>query len=92
MSHNLVVIMVIRKGQGTDKTATPDRTSRYLQVKNLEEASACCTAYIRENNLPETNWVGGYVFSGSRQVAMIEFSGRILKEGEGGYHSFFRSL
>ena len=84
--------MVIGEGQGNDKPATLDRTSRYLQVKNLEEASACCKAYIQKNNLPETNWVGGYVFAGSKQVAMVEFSGRILKEGERGYQSFFRSL
>jgi hypothetical protein len=89
MNQNLVVIMVIGEDQEKDKPATLNRTSRYLKVKNLKEASAGCKAYIQENNLPETNWVGGYVFAGSRQVAMVEFSGRILKEGERGYHSFF---
>jgi len=48
-----------------------------LKIRDLKDASKKCRSYIENWNLGGGNWVGGQIFSGSKQIAQVSYNGRV---------------
>lgn len=64
-------------GQDPTKPIYGTFSDYFVKVKNEEEASSVCRAYIEENDIGGGAWTGGQIFVGKELVSYVSYNGMV---------------
>ena len=48
-----------------------------VDVKDFAEASAACRAFLDEMNIGNSEWSGGPLWDGNKQIGYVSFNGKV---------------
>lgn len=62
----------------------PSENNLKEPANTLEAASRLCTQFIAKHDLGGSNWTGGQVYRGKKQVAQVSYNGRVWEPSKRG--------